>query len=67
LYTGKKKSSVELTQGEIESLLEAAQTLEEVLKKEEEDTGESLSSDDRFLLRVLGRAASKLDQALPPK
>ena len=67
MYTGKKKSSVELTQGEIESLLEAAQTLEEVLKKEEEDTGESLSSDDRFLLRVLGRAASKLDQALPPK
>jgi methanogenic corrinoid protein MtbC1 len=67
LYTGKKKSTVELTQGEIESLLEAAQTLEEVLQKEEEDTGESLSSDDRFLLKVLGRAASKLDQALPSK
>lgn len=67
MYTGKKKSTVELTQGEIESLLEAAQTLEEVLQKEEEDTGESLSSDDRFLLKVLGRAASKLDQALPSK
>ena len=67
MYEGKKKSTVELTQGEIESLLEAAQTLEEVLQKEEEDTGEALSSDDRFLLKVLGRAASKLDQALPSK
>ncbi len=67
MYEGKKKSTVELTQGEIEALLESAQTLEEVLKKEEEDTGEELSDDDKFLLKVLGRAASKLDQALPPK
>lgn len=65
MYIGKKKLTVELTQGEIEALLEAAQTLDEVLQKEEEDTGEPLSSKDRFLLRVLGRGAEKLNQALP--
>lgn len=65
MYTGKKKVTVELTEGEVEALLEAAQTLDEVLKKEEEDTGEALSDKDRLLLRVLDRAAGKLDQVLP--
>lgn len=63
LYTGRKKLTVELTEGEIEALLEAAQTLDEVLEKESEDTGEPLSFDDKLLLRVLGSAAAKLEQA----
>lgn len=64
-YTSKKKVTVELTEGEIEALLESAQTLDEVLQKEAEDTGEELSDDDKLLLRVLGRAATKLEQAMP--
>jgi len=65
LYTSKTKHTVELTEGEIEALLEAAETLGEVLDKEERDTGEKLSPEDRHLLRVLGRGTSKLSQALP--
>lgn len=67
MYTGKKKLTIELTDGEIEALLESTQTLGEVLEKEEDDTGEPLSSKDRFLLRVLARAEEKLNQALPIK
>lgn len=65
MYTSRKKLTVELTEGEIEALLEAAQTLDEVLQKEEQDTGEALSTKDRLLLRVLDRAAGKINQALP--
>ncbi len=65
LYTSKKKHTVELTEGEIEALLEAAETLGEVLDKEEKDTGERLSPEDRHMLRVLGRGASKLNAVLP--
>lgn len=65
LYTSWKRLSVELTEGEIQSLLEAAQTLVEVVEKEQSDTGEALSPEDRFLLKVLDRAAGKLNQALP--
>lgn len=65
LYTSKKKQTVELTEGEIEALLEAAETLGEVLNKEEQDTGERLSSEDRHMLRVLERGSSKLNAVLP--
>lgn len=64
-YTSKKRVSVELTEGEIEALVEAAQTLDEVLQKEESDTGERMSTEDRLLVRVLGRASGKLSQAMP--
>lgn len=64
-YTSKKRVSVELTEGEIEALLEASQTLDEVLQKEERDTGERMSTEDRLLVRVLGRASGKLSQAMP--
>ena len=63
-FTSAKKVTVVLTEGEIEAALEAMQTLDEVLRKEEEDTGERLSSSDRHLLRVLDRAGSKISQAL---
>lgn len=62
-YTSKKKVTATLTEGEVEALLEAAQTLDEVLEKEEQDTGEPLSANDKLLLKVLGRAATKLEQA----
>lgn len=63
-YTNPRKVTVELTVGQIEAIIEALQTTNEVLHHEREDTGEPFSPLDRRLLRAMRGADSAVGRGL---